>query len=73
MIFESQNDCICGTPTSTQQIILLPPLQNGIDSVLKNLPDMLPTCHWRTVSYRRTRTYTLPTGTSSTTTVITGV
>jgi hypothetical protein len=37
MTFESRNDCICGTPTSTRPIIILPPLQNGIESALKNL------------------------------------
>jgi hypothetical protein len=41
MTFESQNDCICGTHTLTRQKIILPPLQNGINSVLKNLTDML--------------------------------
>jgi hypothetical protein len=35
MTFESQNDRICGTPTSTGLIIILPPLQNGINSALK--------------------------------------
>ena len=37
MTFESQNDCICGTPTVTRPIIILPPLQNGIDLALTNL------------------------------------
>ena len=38
MTFESQNDCMCCTPTLTWPIIIRPPLQNGIDLALKNLP-----------------------------------
>jgi hypothetical protein len=37
MTFEFQNDCIRGTSTSTQPIIILPPMQNGINLALKNL------------------------------------
>ena len=37
MTFESQNDCICGTPTLIRPKIILPLLQNGIDLALKNL------------------------------------
>ncbi len=37
MPFESQNDCICGTPTLTQTIIILSTLQNVIDLSLKDL------------------------------------
>ena len=70
MTFKIRNDCICGTPTSTQPIIILPSLQNGIDSVLKNLTDMLPTWHLHTTSHNRTRTYVLPTMTSSTTIIV---
>jgi hypothetical protein len=34
--FKSQNDCICGTPTSIRPKIILPPLQNDFDSTLNN-------------------------------------
>ncbi len=70
MTFESQNDCIRGTPTSIQPKIILPPLQNGIDSALKNLTLHTAYCHLRMTSHRHTRTYVLPARTSSTTSCI---
>ena len=70
MTVESQNDCICSTPTSIRPKIILPPLQNGIDSALKNFTWHTAYCHLRTTSCRHTRTYVLPAGTSSTTSCI---
>ena len=37
MTSESQNDCTCSTPTLTRSIIILSPLQNGINLALEDL------------------------------------
>ena len=69
MTFESQHDWICSTPPLTWPIIILIPLQNGIDSALKSLTWHAPDLSCMT-SYRCTRTYILSTETSSTTSCI---